>query len=208
MTVLTLSQAAADTTGKCVISQKTYEFEDTSDSTGASVSRLLGPPRWSMALSAMDILTSAQSPEWEMLMFRMRGTINRLAVWDVSRAVPRGTLALSGLTLVGAQALGDTTVVVGGAGAAQTVKMGDWLQIGTGIGTSQLVKVSADATATGGGQVTLSIEPPLRLAFSGGSAVVSNKPVAYYKKMGGATSYSTDGYNYTGHSLDLLEQWN
>ena len=36
MTVLTLSQAAADTTGKCVISQKTYEFEDTSDSTGAA----------------------------------------------------------------------------------------------------------------------------------------------------------------------------
>ena len=88
--------------------------------------------------------------------------------------------------------------------------MGDWLQIGTGIGTSQLIKVAADAAANGSGVITVSIEPPMRLAFSSGTPVTWDKPVAYYKANGNRATYRPEPGSllYSGHSLDLIEQWN
>jgi hypothetical protein len=86
------------------------------------------------------------------------------------------------------------------------LKAGDWLQIGTGVGTSQLVKVTADAQETNAGTMTLSFEPPLRTAISGAAAVTWDRPVAYYKQ----TSAPRWGYHArrsTGYALDLLESW-
>jgi hypothetical protein len=86
------------------------------------------------------------------------------------------------------------------------LKAGDWLQIGTGVGTSQLVKVTADAQEVNAGTMTVSFEPPLRAAFSAGTAVTWNRPIAYYKQ----TSAPQWGYRArmsTGYALDLLESW-
>ena len=86
------------------------------------------------------------------------------------------------------------------------LKAGDWLQIGSGVGTSQLVKVTADAQEVNAGTMTVSFEPPLRTAFSAGTAVTWNRPVAYYKQ----TSSPQWGYRArmsTGYALDLLESW-
>jgi hypothetical protein len=146
-----------------------------------------------------------------MVMFKMRGPINRLAVWDVSRPVPRGsmggTLTLSSLASLGATQL----VITGGVGqASKTLKMGDWVQVGTGLGTSQLVKVLTDAVANASGVITVDIEPPLRNSYSAASPVTWDKPVAYYKLQGNRTSYRAEAgsITFSGHSLDLIEQWN
>lgn len=90
-----------------------------------------------------------------------------------------------------------------------TLLAGDWLQIGTGVGTSQLVKAVADATAAIDGTMTVTFEPPLRIAFSGGAAVACEKPVGYFKQT------SAPGWSYRigrsrkqgGFALDLLESW-
>lgn len=89
------------------------------------------------------------------------------------------------------------------------LKAGDWLQIGTGVGTSQLVKVTADAQEVNAGTMTVSFEPPLRTAFSAGAAVTWDKPVAYFKQ----TSAPSWSYRIGrtrkqgGFALDLLESW-
>lgn len=86
------------------------------------------------------------------------------------------------------------------------LKAGDWLQIGTGVGTSQLVKVTDDAQEVNAGTMTVSFEPPLRTAFASSTAVTWDKPVAYYKQ----TSSPQWGYRArmsTGYALDLLESW-
>lgn len=90
-----------------------------------------------------------------------------------------------------------------------TLLTGDWLQIGTGVGTSQLVKAVADATAAIGGTMTVVFEPPLRTAFSGGSAVAWDKPVAYYKQTSAPSwSYRIGrSRKQGGFALDLLESW-
>ena len=93
--------------------------------------------------------------------------------------------------------------------APPTLLPGDWLQLGTGVGTSQLVKVVASATEAADGTLSATIEPPLRYAFSAGAPVTWDKPVAYYKQT------STPGWSYRigrnrrqgGFALDLLESW-
>jgi hypothetical protein len=93
--------------------------------------------------------------------------------------------------------------------APPTLLSGDWLQIGTGVGTSQLVKAVADATAAIDGTMTVTFEPPLRTAFSAGAAVACEKPVAYFKQTSAPSwSYRIGRTRKQGaFALDLLESW-
>jgi hypothetical protein len=172
--------------------------------------RSFGPPRWTLGMSSLDAMSPLQAGIWEALIAQLRGRVNHLAAYDITRPLPQGTMRGS-LTLNGAQVAGDTTVVVtGGAGQAGTTLLrGDWLQLGTGLGTSQLIKVCADATANGSGVITLTTEPPLRLAFSGGTAVTYSQPLAYFKRSSARSSWQgvPGALLLGGHTLDMLEQW-
>lgn len=209
MTIIALPESVASTAGGFSVKQMTYEFEDVSDTTGASSSRILGPARWGLSMRGMDDMSPEQSDEWVSLMLRLRGTVNRLAAWDISRPVPLGTMRGT-LELSAACSIGDNSLSIsGGLGqAGTTLRTGDWLQIGTGMGTSQLIKVNQTATANGSGIITINLDPAMRYAFSIGTPVTWNKPVAYYKKQS-PTSYDAvaGSLNYSGHSVDLLEQW-
>lgn len=211
MSIINVSAGVAATMGTFVSGQATFEMEDRSETTGDSATRVLAPPRWTLNIASIEALNAAESVEWELLMLKMRGSVNRLAAWDVSRPAPRGTmrgtLQLAASVAVGAESL---QITGGLSQAGTTLKMGDWVQVGSGLGTSQLFKVAADATANGSGVITIAVEPPARLAFSSGVSVVWDKPVAYYRKVGTSTSYSAmaGSLNYTGHALDLIETWN
>lgn len=93
--------------------------------------------------------------------------------------------------------------------APATLLAGDWLQIGTGLGTSQLVSTVDDAVEAIDGTMTVVFEPPLRTAFSPATAVAWDRPVAYYKQT------SAPGWTYRlgrnrrqgGFALDLQESW-
>ena len=96
--------------------------------------------------------------------------------------------------------------------AAPTLSAGDWLQVGTGLGTSHYCMVTADAQATDAGVLTVAIEPPTRETFTGGTAVAWDKPLAYYRQQTDATTWSMApgglfGPLVTGLSLDLMETW-
>jgi len=184
-----------------------------SDATGAQQARLLAPPRWTLRLVQPDNLTLADASAWQVLTMQLRGRVNVLAAWDVARPAPLGTLRGT-LSLAASAAAGATsTTVTGGSGqAGATVRPGDWFQIGTGLGTSQLVMCTTAATADGSGVVALAFEPPLRTAHAIATAVAWDKPLAYYRQQTDAATWSLgrggrSGPLVTGLSLDLMETW-
>jgi hypothetical protein len=203
-----IAMSSALLIAECSFSQARYDVAEMSDATGHAASRLFGPPRWRLSLRSHSSMFLAQAAQWESMLLQLRGGVNHLSAWDVVRTVPQGTMRGT-LTLSGAHSAGAVSLsVTGGAGQANTtMKASDWLQIGSGLGTSQLVKVMADATANGSGVIALTIEPPLRTAFSSGTAVTWNKPVAFYKQTSEpAWSYAA-GRTAGGYAVDLLESW-
>lgn len=89
-----------------------------------------------------------------------------------------------------------------------TLLAGDWLQIGTGVG-SHYCMVLADVSASDAGVLTVSIEPPTRASIANGTAVAWDKPVAHYKLV--PDSIGWDGVpgssDVGGFAFDLLEDW-
>lgn len=118
-----------------------------------------------------------------------------------------GSLGAASLDLENAQL--EVGSAYSGFAPGATLLAGDWLQIGSGLGTSQLVKAVADAAAAESGAMTVTFEPPLRKAHLAAVAVTWDKPVAYYKQ----TSVPQWGYRPAmrykqgGFALDLLESW-
>lgn len=192
------------------VGQRRFDLLTQSDSTGSQQARLLGPPRWTLRLVQPEFLTLAEAGQWSALALQLRGRVNVLAAWDPARPAPGGTVRGT-LTLAATAAIGATTVsVTGGASqAAKTILAGDWFQIGTGLGSSQLVMCTAAATANGSGVVSLAFEPPLRAGYTSATPVTWDKALAYYRQQTESTSwtYINNGAMVSGLSLDLLEVW-
>lgn len=212
--------------------QERYELAGMADVGGATQVRPLGPPRWSASIRAPQAVPTAEAVVWEALLLSLRGRVNHLAVYDVNRPAPRGTLR-GAPRLQYALAAGDNTMTLVG-GTAGTLAQGDPLQLGSGVGTSQLVRLVADAVSNpsssgtfawdnGGafvwdnsgtfvwsnpGTITVTFEPPARIDFPLDTVVTWDKPVAYMKQVNDGTSWSY--YNtkiQQGFALDLLEDW-
>ncbi|MEJ1933987.1 hypothetical protein WDZ92_27640, partial [Nostoc sp. NIES-2111] len=130
----------------CKIEQVTTDSVSVSDPSGSTQARSYGVPRWSMSLVSPQALPEADAAVWKAMLLGLRGSLNYLAAYDPGRPVPLGTVR-GALTLGAAVALGDNTAVLAcGAGqAGRTIKVGDWLQIGSGLGSSQLVMCGAEA---------------------------------------------------------------
>lgn len=195
---------------ECIISQARYDMAESSDASGHRADRLFGPPRWRMALRSADAFTLAQAGVYEALLLQLRGSVNHLAMFDPVRQAPQGTLRGT-LTLDGSHAAGAVAVnLAGGAGeAGKTLVPGDWLQIGAGLGTSQLVKVVVGGTADSSGDIAVTVEPPLRITFANSTAVAWDKPLGYYKQVSAPQWSYRPGLRYkqSGFALDLLEAW-
>lgn len=374
MSVITPSATLMESIAECTVGQARYDMQESSDATGHQAARLFGPPRWRMALRTKDGFSLQDAGQWESVLLQLRGGVNHLALYDIMRAQPQGTLrgsptlgstaaagatsltlagarsqnllvgggfeadanvdsvadgwslyvssgspaAAGGLTTgngsAGAQVLNVTDLTVGDAGfvtsayapvdanngysfsvdvsassalfdvtlriawytagssfisandathsgatawtrravyavapptatkcivyvwlsdlgapvafaayfdnaqleagaptdfTVATLKAGDWLQLGTGLGTSQLVKVVSDATGTDAQAMTVTIEPPLRQQFASTTAVTWDKPIAYYKQTGAPQWSYRPGrrIKQAGFAIDALESW-
>lgn len=181
--------------------QRRYDLVGTSETTGAEQARVVAPPRWTLQLLQPPNLPQRSAGQWQALLLRLRGKVNRLLAWDPVRTQPMGTLRGT-LTLTGAHAIGAPTLSI--TGSSGTLLAGDLLQIGTGLGTSQLVMVAQDCT-----QASVPIEPPLRIPFADGAAVAWSYPKAYFRHAGESSTwaYGPGGLVVTGMSLDLIEAW-
>lgn len=179
-----------------------------SESTGAQQARVLGPPRWTLQILQPPALQAEAAGQWQALLIGLRGKVNHLRVWDFGAPLPMGTLRGT-LGFAAPAAKGATSILIGGAGDGKTILAGDRLQLGTGLGTSQVVMCMAPAVSAGN-TVTVQIEPPLRSAFAGDTVISWNRPVAYFKLTNSASNWTYETAArplMRGASLDLIEVW-
>ncbi len=190
--------------------QRRYDLTYESDVTGARQDILLGPPRWTLALQQPEVLSLATAGEWQAILAKLRGRVNHLLAWDFGRPAPLGTMR--GTLALGAQAtVGSTQLQITGgvAQAAKTLLPGDKLQVGTGLGTSQLFMVVDAATANGSGAITVNVEPAVRVTFPVSTTVVWDKASTYFKVEGSSNvwRYGVGAFYASGVTLDLIEVW-
>lgn len=211
--------------------QVRFDIVEQSETTGSQSVRLLGPPRWKLEIQSPQVMSFAEAGKWEALLYASRGRVNHIAAFDPGRVAPAGT-ARGAMRLYRAATAGENSVVLIG-GTNGTLLAGDALQIGAGLGTSQLVKLAANAesdppangtfawdnggaftwTNTGTfvwdnpGLITITFEAPLRLGFALDTAVTYSYPVAYFKAQGDTVqnNYPAGFVASGGYALQLLE---
>lgn len=198
--------------GSFELTQQRFDTRETSEVTGATKSRLLAPPRWRLSIgSPSPGVSPEQAALWKTMLMQLRGGINHLAAYDPVQVAPRGTmrgtLTMSATASAGATAISFT----GGAGqAGRTILRGDWLQLGTGLG-SHYCMAAADATANGSGVITgLAIEPPVRQTIASGTSVTWDKPVAHYRMTNSTNSWARVPGTVelmTGFGADFIESF-
>lgn len=162
-------------------------------------------PLWAVTLD-VDQIWEAESGSWKALLLMLKGRANQLALWDVARPVPLGTMRGT-MTLNSDAAVGATTLSIVASGeASKTLVQGDWLGLGSGT-TQQVVMVMEGATADATGLISVSVEPPLRDAFTAGSSVTWDKPKALFRRQSSRAGWDYQSVFASGFSLDLLEDW-
>lgn len=191
--------------------QRRYDLMGQSEESGTQRARLYAPPRWTLKLAQPDWLSLQDSGIWKSLIAQLRGRVNVLSAWDIGNPIPLGTFRGTP-TLKTTTAKGATSMAISGGGgqAGKTFLPGDMIAIGSGLGTSQLVMITATATADGAGDVTVTFEPSMRTGFTAGAAITYDKPLAYFRLQGISSEWgyvATGVTGVTGLSMDLLETW-
>jgi hypothetical protein len=125
---------------------------------------------------------------------------HRIALWNLSRPVPRGSINLTGVTLGAAAAQFANQLTLAGCGAAATIKAGDMLGL-----PGQLLMAAADATADGSGNMTVLLTHELRAAHLSGAAVTLTRPTAEFKQQSPDTDFPFAGTHYPGMTVELVE---
>ncbi len=92
--------------------------------------------------------------------------------------------------------------------AAPTLLAGDWLQVGTGVG-SHLCMVTTDTTLSDAGAGSVPIKSATRKSHASGTAVAWDKPRGHFKLRPDAVSWSgiAGATGSGGFALDLIEDW-
>lgn len=121
-------------------------------------------------------MSAAQGATWSAFAARLAGRSGTFLMAPPDRAAPFGTQSAN-FTVNGAHAERVTSLAVTMSVSA-TLLAGDRISIG-----QKLHEVVVDATADGAGAATLSIEPPLRVALTGGETVKCNPPEAEFRMM-------------------------
>lgn len=135
------------------------------------------------------------------------GYRNQLALWNLAQPYPIGTMrGTIKLAFSAAKGAGELAIYAGSGQAGKTLLAGDLLGVGSGL-TQQVVRVMEGEVATGSGDMTISISPPLRNAFAADAVVTWDRPKALFRqKSANAGIEYTPGIGQPW-SLSLVEDW-
>jgi hypothetical protein len=174
----------------------------------------VSPPQWSASITPL-LVYEKDAGDIETLLMQLKGRTNQLALHNLARPAPLGTMRGT-MTFNTAPSAGDTTIsVIAATEAGKTLLKGDLIGFGSGA-TQQVVMVLADATADGSGIISLSIEPPLRNAFSAGDSITWDAPKALFRYNDQNSSNGQTGtliqWDYemdmiSGIVIPLIEDW-
>lgn len=127
---------------------------------------------WGLDFAAQPL---AHREQLEGFLLGLSGREHRVRMWDLKRARPRGTIALSGVTSSGSTAQFATQMTLQGCGAGATLLSGDWFATPV-----QLLRCVEDATANGSGVMVVKFRHMLRATLSSGAAITLDRPTALY----------------------------
>jgi len=142
-----------------------------SDLSGYAQTLELPGARWTLSF-AFPPLRRQDARLLAAFLAQLRGQANRARVPVWGRKSPVGTWAGAGSVNGGSQT--GAQLVTHGFTAGATVKAGDFFNVGT---NGELKVVTQDGAADGGGNLTVSFEPPLRASPADGTALVFSSPV-------------------------------
>ena len=114
---------------------------------------------WWEADVQLPTMVRADADAWGALLQQLFGGYGTFLLGDPAAATARG--AVAGSPLVDGASQTGNSLVTDGWTAATTIKMGDYIQLGTGT-TQRLYRNLTDQTASGAGAMTLDIFPRLR----------------------------------------------
>ena len=167
----------------------------------------ISSPLWAVSVQFDSVKrTDAGTGAWQALLLKLRGKVNQLALWNIARPAPLGTMR-GAMTLNAAAIQGAVSLSIAAAGEnLKTLLAGDLLGIVAGI-TQQVVMVTDNATADATGLIVVNIEPPLRNGFVLGTAVVWDKPAALFRAAQSGQDWDYSGSLVTPRALELIEDW-
>lgn len=164
----------------------------------------IAPPLWMVSVQAPSMMEADSGP-WKSFLVKTRGKTTQVSIYDKNRPQPLGTYRGT-ITLQANAAQGATSVTLIGGGASQTLLAGDWLGIGS-VTTQQLIMVTADATADGSGNITVSFESALRNAFTAGAAITLDKPTALFRRKDSSAGWDYADSITSGFSMQFIEDY-
>lgn len=179
---------------------QTAEIRTSSPISGSMQVRAVGLPRHTLKLQLPQRMAPDIGGRWRALLLQLNGGINHLEAYDPARQFSVGG-ATGDRQTTAAVAKGATVIPVSGGG---TLIAGDWIQVGSGVGSSQLLMVAADTALPGNVPVTQSAF----WSYASGTRVRVDRPCTYFRmsgklpEWGGVAGF---GQQLQGVSVDFLE---
>lgn len=153
--------------------------------------------RWKLQMDYPP-LDEADAALMRAFLAKMRGQANRVDLGPFDRQTPRGTAG--GTPLVNGASQTGVSLVTDGWSAGATMLTGDFFAV-----AQQLFVVVADATADGSGNMTLTIEPPIRTSFADNAAVTKASPKARFMLLTNEVGWDVQLKGLTDFAFDLIE---
>ena len=160
---------------------------------------LLGE-RWGVRIDIAPTISSIEGAAREAFSNRLKGPVNRIALYHLRRPVPQGTMRGAPVLTSAVAQLANTASITTTAGA--TLLAGDMIGFG-----GQVVMLMADAVADGTGLMSIEFQPRARVAIAANAAVAWNQPAAtFLLKTDGVVTAWVPGLA-EGTSFDLIESY-
>lgn len=166
MTTLTLPSTPGFRTSRFWLRANTLGFESPLTRTVQTLG--LTGARWA-ATYDLPPMKRAAAADWIATLVNLEGRSGRFYGFDPDAKTPRGTWAGTALVNGGSQT--GTSLILDGFSAAATVKAGDFFTV-----NGELKMVTANGTADGSGNLTVSFKPSLRASPADNDAITSTNP--------------------------------
>ena len=153
--------------------------------------------RWKIQMDYPP-LEEADAALMRAFLAKMRGQANRVDLGPFDRQTPRGTAG--GTPLVNGASQTGASLITDGWSAGATMLTGDFFSV-----AQQLFVVVADATADGSGNMTLTIEPPIRTSFADNAPLTKSSPKARFMLISNEVGWDVQMKLLTDFSFDLIE---
>ena len=181
-----LVRAVAMTESAFTLQQQVYQYD------GA---------RWEMEIT-LPPLTYTEARAWEAFIVSLRGMRGTFLMGHPLHDAPQGTA--TNVLLNGQAVVRSTSIAVDGATEGQTLKAGDYFQLGSG-NDSHIHQVVQDATFNASGQATLDIEPPLRTTYANNTALDLTFPKGVWRLASNDIGWSVDQASIHGFTIPCVE---